>query len=90
MPIIKPISYLRKTAEVVKLCDKSNEPIYLTKNGYSSLVVMNEKTYDRLTNQYIENELEKGMKDIKNNKTIDLDKALKILNKKYNRNKLIA
>ncbi len=47
MPNIKPISYLRNTKEVLKLCDKSSEAIYLTKNGYKAITVVNSEKYDR-------------------------------------------
>ena len=35
---IKPISYLRNTQELTKLCDKG-EAVYLTKNGHKALTL---------------------------------------------------
>ena len=41
MPTIMPIRDLRKTSEISELAHKKQEPIFITKNGYSDLVVMN-------------------------------------------------
>ena len=40
MPTIKPIRDLRNTTEISELAHKMQEPIFITKNGYSDLVVM--------------------------------------------------
>ena len=40
MPTIMPIRDLRKTSEISELAHKKQEPIFITKNGYSDLVVM--------------------------------------------------
>ena len=47
MPIIMPIRDLRNTSEISDLAHKRQEPIYITKNGYSDLVVMSAELYDR-------------------------------------------
>ena len=53
MPNIMPITDLRKTNEISDLCHKSQEPVFITKNGYGDLVVMSMETYEELlsTNQ---------------------------------------
>ena len=52
MPIIKSISSLRNRAkEIAALCRKRDEPVYLTKNGKSDLVVMSIDHYERLKAQ---------------------------------------
>lgn len=46
---IRPISDLRDTNEISRLCHESNEPIFVTRNGYSDLVIMSDecfRTYD--------------------------------------------
>lgn len=48
MPQIIPITDLRKTNEISDICHKSEEPIFVTKNGYGDLVVMSIETYERL------------------------------------------
>lgn len=47
MPMIIPIRDLRNTSEISDLAHKRQEPIYITKNGYSDLVVMSAELYDR-------------------------------------------
>lgn len=48
MPQIMPITDLRKTNEISDMCHKSEEPIFVTKNGYGDLVVMSIEAYERL------------------------------------------
>ena len=49
MPIIKPISDLRnKSNEISELAHNVNEPIYITKNGEGSLVVMSIAHFSKL------------------------------------------
>ena len=49
MPIIKSISSLRNhTREISALCHKENEPVFLTTNGESDLVVMSMEHYERI------------------------------------------
>jgi PHD/YefM family antitoxin component YafN of YafNO toxin-antitoxin module len=47
MPQIRPITDLRNTNEISEICHKSNEPLFITKNGYGDLVVMSIETYER-------------------------------------------
>ena len=47
MPIIMPIRDLRNTSEISELAHKKQEPIFITKNGYSDLVVMSAELYER-------------------------------------------
>jgi prevent-host-death family protein len=49
MPVIKPISDLRNKAnEISDLAHKSNEPIFITKNGEGDMVVMSIAQYSKL------------------------------------------
>ena len=47
MPLIMPIKELRNTNEISNLAHKEQEPIFITKNVYSDLVVMSSELYDR-------------------------------------------
>ena len=47
MPTIIPIRDLRKTSEISKLAHQKQEPIFITKNGYSDLVVMSSELYEK-------------------------------------------
>ena len=85
MPLIMPIRDLRNTSEISELAHKQQEPIFITKNGYSDLVVMSSELYDQFikTNRIdqIIYESEKEMNE--GAKYIDLDDAFKKLSKKY-------
>ena len=49
MPVIKPISDLRNSSnEISDLAQQSDEPIFITKNGEGSLVVMSIASYSQL------------------------------------------
>lgn len=47
MPIILPIKELRNTTEISNIAHKEQEPIFITKNGYSDLVVMSSESCDK-------------------------------------------
>ena len=47
MPQIIPIKDLKNTSEISELCHKSEEPIYITKNGYGDLVIMSMDIYEQ-------------------------------------------
>lgn len=49
---IRPVSDLRnKFPEIEKIVMETGEPVYLTKNGYGSMVVMSIERYSALTNE---------------------------------------
>jgi prevent-host-death family protein len=49
MPLIKPISDLRnKAKEISDLAHKSDEPIFITRNGEGDMVVMSMAQYSKL------------------------------------------
>lgn len=47
MPLIMPIKDLRNTTEISNIAHKKQEPIFITKNGYSDLVIMSSELYDK-------------------------------------------
>ena len=47
MPQIIPIKELKNTSEISDLCHKTDEPIYVTKNGYGDMVIMSIENYER-------------------------------------------
>lgn len=85
MPTIMPIRDLRNTSEISELAHRKQEPIFITKNGYSDLVVMSSEYYERFAqinkiDQAIfdaETEVENGAEPI------SLDNAMERLNRKY-------
>lgn len=47
MPQIIPIRDLRDTTKLSAMCNATDEPIFVTKNGYGDLVVMSVATYEQ-------------------------------------------
>ena len=47
MPQIKPITELRNTTEISDFCHTTEEPVYITKNGYWDMVIMSLETWER-------------------------------------------
>ena len=48
---IRPVSDLRnKYSEIESIVTKTKSPVFLTKNGYGSMVVMSLQMYESLTN----------------------------------------
>ena len=85
MPTIMPIRDLRKTSEISELAHKKNEPIFITKNGYSDLVVMSSELYEQLAqNARIDQAIYEAEKEVEEGaKPISLNDAMERLNKKY-------
>lgn len=87
MPLIMPIKDLRNTSEISVLAHEKQEPIFITKNGYSDLVVMSAELYDRFAmNNRIDQAIYEAEEEFaETNHSIDLDEAFERLNKKYER-----
>ncbi len=47
MPQIIPIRDLRNTSEISELVNNTDEPIFVTKNGYGDMVVMSMEAYEK-------------------------------------------
>lgn len=49
MPEIRPITDLRdKSAEIIKFCNATQEPVFITQNGIGELAVLSMKSYERM------------------------------------------
>lgn len=84
MPQIIPIKDLKNTSEVSELCHKSDEPIFVTKNGYGDMVIMSMETYERdmyLNNVYKTLEISRSQFD--NGTVHDGYKVLRDLREQY-------
>ena len=51
MPQIIPIKDLKNTPEISDMCHKTEEPIYVTKNGYGDMVIMSMEVYESTMRQ---------------------------------------
>lgn len=84
MPVIMPIKDLRNTSEISDMAHKIQEPIFITKNGYSDLVVMSSELYDKFVkNNRIDQAIYESEKEMEaGGVSIGLDEAFEKLNKK--------
>jgi len=48
VPHIIPIKELKNTSEISEVCHSTNEPIFITKNGYGDLVLMSMAVYEQM------------------------------------------
>lgn len=85
MPVIMPIKDLRNTSEISDIAHKIQEPIFITKNGYSDLVVMSSELYDKFAkSNRIDQAIYESEKEMEEGGApIDLDEAFEKLNRKY-------
>ena len=47
MPKIIPIRELRDTNAMSELCHSTEEPVFITKNGYGDIVIMSLETFEK-------------------------------------------
>lgn len=65
MPQIMPIRDLKNTAEISKKCNGINEPIFITKNGYGDMVLMNMRLYEETMAQiHASNLVNESLEDV--------------------------
>ncbi len=77
---IVPIRDLKNTTKIEKLCSETMEPVYITKNGYGKLVIMDIHCYEEFLELF---ELQKSIKSAEECKLYDMDTVLKELRAKY-------
>ncbi len=85
MPNIIPIRDLKNTAKISELCHQTNEPVFITKNGYGDMVLMSMETYEKnmlMLDVYAK--IAKAEKEIEEGKTVDAKAVFSELRKKYN------
>lgn len=85
MPRIMPIRDMRNTTEISKIAHEEQEPIFITKNGYSDLVIMSSELYDRFAKiNHIDQAIYESEKEMQEGgRSYDLDEAFEMLNQKY-------
>lgn len=47
MPKIIPIRELRDTNTISEICHNTEEPVFITKNGYGDMVIMSLETFEK-------------------------------------------
>lgn len=81
---IIPMRDLKNTVEIEKICSEEDGPVFVTKNGYGRLVVMDIDYFEKTMNKLYEAKaVSQGLQDLDNNKIIDGVKAMTILKDKY-------
>ena len=84
MPQIIPIRDLKNTSDISDLCHTSEEPIFITKNGYGDMVIMSMESYENsMWKSSLYRELEQSEKQIREGRTQDARTALTDLGNKY-------
>ena len=84
MPRIIPIKELKNTGIVSEMCHSSNEPVFVTKNGYSDMVLMSNETYDLLLEKIkLYQMLAESEQDVDDGNLIDSGKVFSELREKY-------
>ncbi len=81
---IIPMRDLKNTVEVERLCAEENGPVFVTKNGYGRLVVMDLDYYEKTMRKMDEAKtILDGLKDIKSENTVEGDTAISNIRNKY-------
>lgn len=81
---IIPMRDLKNTVEVERRCAEENGPVYVTKNGYGRLVVMDIEYYERTMQKMYEAKIiMEGLEDVKTGQTVDGEKAISDIRRKY-------
>ena len=85
MPHIIPIKDLKDTAAISKMCRESDDPVYITKNGYGDMVIMSMKAYEeKMLMLDVFAKLNQAGDNIRAGQVQDARTALKGLREKYN------
>ena len=82
---IIPMRDLKNTVEVERQCKEEQGPIFVTKNGYGRLVVMDIEYYESTIQKMEEARLLiEALEDVKEGRVLDGKEALLQLKEKYN------
>lgn len=84
MPQIIPIKDLKKTSEISEMCHTTNEPVFITKNGYGDMVIMSMEAYEETMKKLdIYRNIEISEEQVKNGQAKDAKKSLENMRAKY-------
>ncbi|HBQ27045.1 MAG TPA: type II toxin-antitoxin system Phd/YefM family antitoxin [Syntrophomonas sp.] len=85
MPKIIPIRDLKNTSEISQMCRASDEPIFVTKNGYGDMVIMSIKLYEeKMFMSDVYQKLRDAEQQLTEGKILEGDTSLKSIREKYN------
>lgn len=81
---IVPMRDLKNTTKIEALCKETKEAVFVTKNGYGALVVMDMDLYEELLQQAYEAKLiNAALKDVEEGRVRDAHEAMKEIKAKY-------
>ena len=81
---IIPMRDLKNTVEIERLCAEENGPVFVTKNGYGRLVVMDIDYYEKTMRKMDKaTTILDGLKDVKSGNTVKGDTAISNIRSKY-------
>lgn len=81
---IIPMRDLKDTVRIENLCNETKAPVFVTKNGYGKLVVMDLECFERLMKHSYEAKIiNEGVEDLNDGRTIDGNLVKEELGKKY-------
>ena len=84
MPRIIPIRDLKDTTAISQMCSESDEPVYITKNGYGEMVIMSMKVYEeKMFMADVYSRLAEAEADIRSGRVSDAREGLTALREKY-------
>ena len=84
MPQIIPIKDLKNTSKISDMCHKTEEPIYVTKNGYGDMVIMSMEIYESVMQRFsMYKDIEVSEKQIETGQVQDARIALREMRGKY-------
>jgi PHD/YefM family antitoxin component YafN of YafNO toxin-antitoxin module len=85
MPKIIPIRDLKNTSKISRMCHESDDPIFVTKNGYGDIVIMSMKVYkEKMFMSDIYHKLNAAEEQLAEGKVLDGDESLKKIRDKFN------
>lgn len=76
MPVIVPVKELANTAGISKLCHETQGPVFVTKNGYSDMVIMSAEVYDGLVEAQIDMDIAISEAQVGRGEGVELDDIL--------------
>ena len=84
MPKIIPIKDLKNTTKISEMCHETDEPVFVTKNGYGDMVFMSIEVYESsMKMQQIYRDLEISEQQAAEGKIKDARLSLAELREKY-------
>ena len=84
MPKIIPIKDLKNTTKISEMCHETDEPVFVTKNGYGDMVFMSIEVYESsMKMQQIYRDLEISEQQAADGKVKDARLSLAQLREKY-------